>query len=132
MSGKAIILFDGECNLCNGFVQFVLKRDPKGYFKFSSQQCEKAAPILAEFNVEDRLRTVVLIENGKVYKRSTAGLRIMKKLKGLWPLMYVFIIVPARIRDVVYEFISRNRYKWFGHKEACMVPDPNWRERFIL
>lgn len=129
---KAIILFDGVCNLCNRSVQFILKRDKKGYFHFTSLQSEAGQELLAENELPQAdFNSFVLIENGKVYQKSTAALRVCRKLSGGWPLLYGFIIVPPFIRNAVYSWIARNRYKWFGKKEACMLPKPEWKERFL-
>jgi len=75
--------------------------------------------------------TFVLLEKGKIYTKSTAALKLMKRLNGLWPMLYGFIIIPAFIRDAVYSLIARNRYKWFGKKDSCMIPDPKVRSRFL-
>ena len=128
MNNSAIILFDGVCNLCNGVVTFIIRRDPKGYFRFASLQSEAARKILGR---DAGLETILLVENEVVYSRSAAALRIAKKLSGLWPLLYVFIVVPRPIRDVVYNFIARNRYRWFGKQAACMVPTAELKRRFL-
>lgn len=126
-----IVLFDGVCNLCTGSVLFILKRDKKDYFRFVSLQSEAAQKLLAGTTLTQDLDTFVLVENGVIYNRSTAALRVARKLSGLWPLLYVFIIVPKFIRDGVYRFISANRYKWFGKKDSCMIPTPELRQKFI-
>lgn len=132
MESKSIILFDGVCNLCNGFVNFVISRDSKNIFQFGSLQSEKAPELLKPFNFStNQLSTVLLIEDGKLYSQSTAALRILKKLNGAWPVLYAFIIVPKPIRDLVYDFIAKNRYKWFGRKDECMIPTPELRAKFV-
>lgn len=129
---KRIIFFDGLCNLCNGAVQFVIKRDTQNHFQFASLQSEYATEELAKFNLEPlHGDSFVLLENDKVYQRSTAALRVARRLKGLWPMLYVFIIVPRFIRDAVYNYIAKNRYKWFGKKESCWVPTPELKEKFL-
>ena len=128
MKSNAIILFDGVCNLCDGAIAFVIKRDPKKYFRFASLQSETAQKLLGE---RHSLDTMILIENGNVYLRSTAALRIAKKLRGLWPLFYIFIVIPKFLRDLLYNWIARNRYRWFGKIEACMVLTPELRDRFL-
>lgn len=127
-----IILFDGVCNFCNASVNFVMDHDPKFYFKFAALQSNLAKQRLTEagLNTND-FDTVVLLEDGKVYTRSTAALRIAKKLSGGWPLLYVFIIVPPFIRNAVYNLIARNRYRWFGKSENCRLPSPEERARFV-
>jgi len=131
MTEKAVIFFDGVCNLCNGAVQFVIKRDRKNYFKFAALQSDFAQQTLLGFNLQVKQGdSFVLLENGKVYEQSTAALKVARELNGLWPLLYVFIIVPPFIRDPVYKFIARNRYKWFGKQESCWIPTPELKDRF--
>lgn len=126
------MLFDGVCNFCEGSVRFIIERDPKSRFRFASLQSD-AGKRLAEQHGADasRLNTMMLIRNGRLYKRSGAALRIARGLRFPWPLAAVLLIVPAFIRDAVYDVIARNRYKWFGEKETCMIPTPDIRERFL-
>ena len=128
----SIILFDGVCNLCNEAVNFVIKRDTGNVFKFTPLQ-EKQGVLLLKTHAVDtqKLDSIVLIENEKVYVKSSAALRIARKLSGLWPLFFVLLIIPSFIRDGVYDFIAKNRYKWFGKKEQCMIPTPGLREKFL-
>lgn len=128
----SIILFDGVCNLCNGAVNFVIKRDTGNVFKFTPLQ-EKQGVLLLKTHAVDtqKLDSIVLIENEKVYVKSSAALRIAKKLSNLWPLFFVLLIIPSFIRDGVYDFIAKNRYKWFGKKEQCMIPTQGLREKFL-
>lgn len=126
-----IVLFDGVCNLCTGSVLFILQRDKKDYFRFASLQSDEAGKLLEGTTLTHDLDTFVLVENGIIYNRSTAALRVARKLSGLWPVLYLFIIVPKFIRDGVYRLISANRYKWFGKKESCMIPTPEVRQKFI-
>ncbi len=127
-----IVLFDGVCNLCNGFVNFVIDRDPAGYFKFGALQSEAARPYLERFGLRpDYMDSIVLIENGRLYRDSTAALRILRRLKGLWPLLYALIVVPRPLRDAVYRWIARHRYRWFGRREQCRVPTPDLLARFL-
>jgi len=129
---ERIILFDGVCNFCDASVQFMIKRDPSGKFKYTPLQSEVGQKILAENRLSAaEFDSIILSENGKIYKKSTAALRIAKELSGLWPFLYLFIIVPPFIRNAVYDFVAANRYKWYGKKEACMVPSPEVRSRFI-
>lgn len=127
-----IILFDGVCNLCNGAVQFIIERDKKQHFRFASLQSEigKKYQVKAGLST-DTVDTILLVENGKIYQKSTAGLRIAKQLNGWWFLMYGFIIVPAFIRNAVYDFIARNRYRWFGEQESCWLPTPDLKALFL-
>ena len=126
-----VILFDGVCNFCDASVQFILNRDPNETFHFASLQSEAGQELLKKYQVRDDVDSMILIENDKVYYKSAAALRISCHLRGAWKLLYVFMIVPAPIRNVVYDLIARNRYKWFGQKESCMLPPPNVRKRFL-
>lgn len=127
-----IILFDGVCNLCNGTVQFILKRDPKGYFQFASLQSDAGQELLKKYNLPTEVfNSFVLIENDKAYLQSTGALRVARRLNAAWPMLYGFIIVPAFIRNFFYNLISKNRYRWFGKKEECMLPLPEWKGRFL-
>ena len=128
----SIILFDGVCNLCNGAVNFVIKRDPRNVFKFTPLQEKQGVLLLKKHAVDSRkLDSIVLIENGNVYIKSSAALRIARKMSNLWPLFFVLLIIPSYIRDGVYDFIAKNRYKWFGKKEQCIIPTPGLREKFL-
>ena len=129
---QPVILFDGLCNLCNEAVQFTIERDKQNLFRFASLQSDYATEKIAPFNiVPQNLESFILLEDDKVYLRSTAALRVAKKLSGLWPLLYGFIIVPRFIRDAVYNYIAKNRYKWFGKQESCWVPTPELKSKFI-
>ena len=129
---KRTVLFDGECNFCDASVQFIIKRDPYEHFQFTSLQSETGQQLSKDFGIPEDVDSLVLIEKGKAYTKSGAALRIAKKLDGLWHLAFLFILVPSPIRDRVYDFVARNRYKWFGKKEeACMLPTPAERKRFI-
>lgn len=129
---QPIIFFDGVCNLCNGAVQFTIERDHKNIFRFASLQSEFAKTQLVPFNINVlELDSFIMLENGKIYQRSTAALRVAKKLNGLWPLLYGFIIVPCFIRDAVYNYVAKNRYKWFGKEESCWVPTPELKSKFL-
>ena len=127
-----ILLFDGVCNLCHGFVQFLLLRDPKGQFRYASLQSDIAQQLLEHYQFSnEKLDTVVMIENGKIYSHSDVGLRIVRRMNGLWPLLSVFMVIPRFIRDPIYNWIAANRYRWFGKKDQCMMPQPEWKERFL-
>jgi|TARA_B110000240_G_scaffold41553_1_gene46480 predicted DCC family thiol-disulfide oxidoreductase YuxK len=128
----SIILFDGVCNLCNGAVNFVIKRDPGNVFKFAPLQEKQGALLLKTHAIDiQKLDSIVLIENGNVYTKSSAALRIARKMSNLWPLFFVLLIIPSFIRDGVYDFIAKNRYKWFGKKEQCMIPTLGLKEKFL-
>jgi predicted DCC family thiol-disulfide oxidoreductase YuxK len=127
-----IILFDGVCNLCDASVQFILRRDPAGQFRFASLQSTAAQRELARFSAPpDNLSTVVLILGNRLFVRSDAALEALRRLGFPWPLFYLFKIVPRGIRDAVYDFIAARRYRWFGQKETCMVPTADLKARFL-
>jgi predicted DCC family thiol-disulfide oxidoreductase YuxK len=129
---SAVILFDGVCNLCNGSVQFVIKRDKKRRFRYATLQGEVAQKLLAKHPLNPiDLDSFILIEGEKIYLRSSAALRVAKQLSGLWPLLYVLIVVPKPLRDAVYNFVGKNRYKWFGQRESCMMPTPETKSLFL-
>jgi len=127
-----IILFDGVCNLCNSSVQFIIKRDKKNQFLFASLQSRTGQEYLRKFNLPaDTFNSFLLVEDDHYYTRSTSALRIARSLSGGWPLLYAFMIVPRFIRDAVYNLIAKNRYKWFGKREACWVPTPDLKKKFL-
>jgi predicted DCC family thiol-disulfide oxidoreductase YuxK len=129
---QRIIFFDGLCNLCNGAVQFTIERDPQHKFQFASLQSDFAQEKLAAFEgTAWNGDSFVFLENDHVYQRSTAALKVARQLSGWWPLLYVFMIIPSFIRDGVYHFIAKHRYKWFGKKESCWIPSPSLRSRFL-
>lgn len=131
-NGGHIILFDGVCNLCNGAVQYVIQHDPKGIFKFASLQSEAGQQFLAKSGLpKDEFKSFVYLYNDRFYTRSTAALKVARLLKGPVQLLYGFIVIPGFIRDFVYDLIAKNRYKLFGRKEACMLPAPGLKQRFI-
>ena len=129
-----IVFFDGVCNLCNGAVQFIIRKDPEGYFKFSSLQSSIAADLLAKAGhpiKSDRMDSIILLENSRVYTRSDAVLQISKNLSGVWKFFYGFIIIPRPVRNAIYDWVASNRYKWFGRKDSCMVPTGDLISRFL-
>ena len=133
-SQQPVVLFDGVCNLCSFAVQFILDRDRDGVFRFASLQSTAGGELLRAHGRTPPVgdpESVVLIENGAVYEHSSAALRIARRLSGLWKVLYVLIVVPAFVRDGVYRWIARNRYRWFGKGEQCWVPTPALRARFL-
>lgn len=129
---QKVVLFDGVCNLCSSSVQFILKRDRKNQFLFGSLQGEYGQSVLRKYQLPvNEFNSFMLIEDNKLYTKSTGALRMLKHLGGGWSLLYVFIIVPKFIRDAVYNWIARNRYKWFGKKNECWLPRPEWKARFL-
>jgi predicted DCC family thiol-disulfide oxidoreductase YuxK len=132
MSSHPVILFDGVCNLCNASVNFVIDRDPHAVFRFGALQSEEGRHLLAERGVDEEwLDSIVLIEGDRVYTASDAALRIASRMPFPWSLLRVFRILPRPLRDAVYNWIARNRYRWFGKQESCRVPTPDLRARFI-
>lgn len=129
---KGIVLFDGYCNLCSASVNFIINRDRKDYFRFVAMQSDEGKKTLFPYksSMKDN-NSVVLIENFIAYNKSTAALRIVRKLNGLWPLLYLFIVIPRPIRDFVYMIFSKNRKKWFGKKNTCYIPNENYKIKFL-
>jgi predicted DCC family thiol-disulfide oxidoreductase YuxK len=129
---QRVIVFDGVCNFCNAFVNFILDHDPQGIFKFGTLQSQPAHLILkqCDLSTED-YETFLLLEHGKIFTKSTAALNILRALPGYWSWLYAFIIIPRPIRDFVYSVIARYRYRWMGKSDTCRVPSPQERARFI-
>lgn len=131
-SDKAIILFDGVCNLCNSSVNFVIEHDKKNHFLFAPLQSEIGKILLEKHGIDSsKTDSFILIENGKAFAKSSAALRTAKYLNRLYPLLYLLLIVPSFIRNGVYDYIAKNRYKWFGRTESCMVPTLELKSKFI-
>jgi len=129
----AIILFDGVCNFCNSAVNFVIRRDSEGYFKFAALQSAAGEDLLDKYGIHKvETDSVVLIEDENAYLHSSAALRIARKLSGLWPLLYGLIIVPKSIRDWGYKLFANYRYRLFGRQDQCMIPTPEIRARFLI
>lgn len=126
-----IILFDGVCNFCDSSVQFIIKHDQAAYFQFASIQSDIGQALLAKYNVSENVDSVVLIEHGKAYVKSTAALRISRNLDGFWPIFYLFILVPPFLRNCVYRAVAKNRYRLFGQKKMCTLPTPSQQKRFL-
>lgn len=129
-----IVLFDGVCNFCNSTVLFIADRDRDAHLRFASLQSPISAELLAAHGIElpsGDPDTIVLIEDGKVYERSDAALRIARHLRAPVSFMAAFVIVPRSVRDAVYRLIAKNRYRWFGRSDQCRVPTPELRARFL-
>ncbi|WP_372975327.1 thiol-disulfide oxidoreductase DCC family protein [Muriicola sp.] len=131
--GKKIILFDGVCNLCNRSVQFVIRRDKKDLFRFAALQSEAGERLVRERGIDtSKVDSIILIEPGVAYYvKSEAALRIARSLSGIWPILGIFLWLPDKLRDVFYDLIARNRYRIFGKQDACMVPSPELRKKFL-
>lgn len=128
---RAVLLIDGVCNLCEGCVRFIVPRDPEGRFAFAALQSETGERLLREAGLPNDLDTVVLLEDGRSYARSTAILRVLRRLSGAWPLLYALIAIPRPLRDWAYAAFIAHRYRWFGKKDACLVPGPDLAARFL-
>lgn len=128
MEKHPIVFYDGVCGLCDRSIQFIIQRDRKGIFRYAALQSDVALKTLGESISFD---SFVLYENGVAYYRSTAALKVLKKLGGLWSLLYVLIIIPPVIRNAVYDFVARNRYKWFGKFDSCKIPTKEQRALFL-
>jgi predicted DCC family thiol-disulfide oxidoreductase YuxK len=131
VNDKPVIVFDGVCNLCSGSVQFILKRDKEKRFSFASLQSNFGQDLLKQFDLPtNTFNSFILFQEGKIFTRSTAALKMFSQLKN-WGWVKIFWIVPKFIRDGVYNLIAKNRYKWFGKKEECWVPTPELKARFL-
>lgn len=127
-----IILFDGVCNLCNSSVNFIIDHDKKNMFRFASLQSDSGQTLLKKFGLNNEsFDSIILIDNEKYLTRTSAVLRIVKNFPGFWKLLYIFIIVPPAVRNLLYDIIAENRYKWFGKKDSCRVPTPELKEKFL-
>ena len=132
ISDKKIVLFDGVCNLCSNSVQFILKRDKKQQFLFGSLQGKYGQEMLKKYQLPaNEFNSFLLIEGDILYTKSSGALRMLKHIGGWWSLLYAFIIVPKFIRDGIYNWIAKNRYKWFGKMNECWLPRPEWKARFL-
>jgi predicted DCC family thiol-disulfide oxidoreductase YuxK len=127
-----VILFDGVCNYCNGVVNFIIRQDTKKVFHFATLQSGFGQKLLKENNLPtDLFESFILLDKGKLYSKSTAALRLNNKLPWYWKWTQLFWIFPKFFRDWVYSIIAKNRYKWFGKREKCMVPTPELKTRFL-
>ncbi|MFN8357309.1 MAG: thiol-disulfide oxidoreductase DCC family protein [Spirosomataceae bacterium] len=127
-----VILFDGVCNFCNNSINFIIDRDPNGVFKFASLQSEVGQQLLNDNGLKTSdFDSIVLLKNGKVFQKSVAALEIARELTAPWSWLYIFKIFPAVLRDFFYDIIAKNRYRWFGKLEACRIPTPDLRARFL-
>lgn len=128
-----IIIFDGVCNLCNWAVRFIIKRDSKGVFKFTSSQSELGQALLRKYQlgVETTSESVFLIQNDQALKESAAALEIAAALDGFWKTLVIFRLIPKPVRDKLYKWVARNRYRWFGKRDVCMLPGDEFRSRFL-
>ncbi|MAM28858.1 MAG: thiol-disulfide oxidoreductase [Flavobacteriaceae bacterium] len=127
-----IILFDGVCNLCNSSVTFVIKRDTNDVFRFAALQEAPGQTLIKKHGIDPaETDSIILVSGDKAYTKSTAALKIARHLGGGYPLLYAFVIVPKFIRNWVYDYVAKNRYRWYGKKESCMIPTPELRSKFL-
>lgn len=128
-----ILFFDGVCNLCNASVQWILRRDPTGRFRFAHLQGRLAQQSLPAYGYNPAdLNTVALLKAGKLYIKADAALQVFNELGGLWRMLYYFgSVIPAHLRNILYDWIAKNRYRWFGKTSSCLLPQPKWKERFL-
>lgn len=131
-SREIIVLFDGVCNLCNGAVQFIIKRDPRGVIRFASLQSDTAKELLKRFGLNsEALHSILVIEGDRIFDRSDAAFKIIANLSSPWPILTCLKIFPRFLRDGVYNWIARNRYRVFGQRDECMIPSPELKSRFL-
>jgi len=129
---RPIVLFDGVCKFCNASVNFLIERDRAGRIQFAALQSGLGQSLLARFGLaRDRIDSIVLVEGKRCSTESTAALRLTRYMDGVWPLLGVFLFVPVFLRDFCYAILARNRYRWFGRLDACRVPTPEIRQRFL-
>jgi predicted DCC family thiol-disulfide oxidoreductase YuxK len=127
-----IVLFDGVCNLCNGAVIFMIKRDREDRIRFAALQSDVGKRLVTKYRIDTKnVDSIIFIDGDKAYDKSSAALHIAFYLKSLYPLLYGLLIVPRTIRDGVYDYIARNRYSWYGKKESCMIPTPELKAKFL-
>ncbi len=127
-----VLLFDGVCNLCNGWVNFVIDHDPEGRIRFAPLQSVSGHRLLAEHEMDsEKQDTVILLDNGEVYERSDALLRLVGYLKGSARLLRAGVIIPRFIRNALYDMVAGKRYDWFGKRKKCRIPEPEIRDRFL-
>ncbi len=132
MEENNIIIFDGVCNLCNASVRFIIARDAQGVFKFTSAQSECGQKLLREYDYSsENLESVILLKDGKLLEKSAAALKIAAALNGTWKYLVILRFIPLPIRDTIYDWIARNRYRWFGKRDICMVPSETQKTRFL-
>ena len=127
-----VILFDGVCNLCNSTVQRVIKNDKNDVFRFTALQSAVGMVMVTELGIDTaETDSIILIEGDSYSVKSTAALKIAKELSSGYPLLYGFIIIPTAVRNWVYDFIAKNRYKWYGKQDSCMIPTPEMKKKFL-
>ncbi|MDX5428632.1 MAG: DCC1-like thiol-disulfide oxidoreductase family protein [Bacteroidota bacterium] len=126
-----IVLFDGVCNLCNRTVRLIYKNDRRSKFAFAPLTGDAGRSLIERYSIDTSADTVVLIQDGTVFTKSDAALRIAKELRFPFPILYPLVLLPRSLRDSVYDWIARNRYNWFGKRDVCMIPEGEWKSRFL-
>ena len=130
--GAPTLLFDGVCSLCNRTVQWVIRHDTKEIFRFAALQSEAGRRLRAEHDLQvAALDSVVLVDGDRAWVRSAAVFELVRRLGGGWSLLRVLLVVPRPIRDAAYDWVARNRYRWFGRSDECRLPTPDLRRRFL-
>jgi len=129
----SILLIDGQCVLCSRLANFIAKREPAGNIRFAALQSDAGQHILANIGYPnaERLDSVVWVQDGAAYTKSSAALQVVRQLNGLWPLLYGFALIPSPLRDWAYDRLAARRYRWFGKTDACMLPPVELRQRYI-
>ena len=131
-AAETIVLFDGVCNLCNGLVQFLLRRDRRRRLRFTALQSDAGRALLEEYGMStETLETIVVLEGGRARVRSDAALFLARRLPWPWPLLAAFILLPRPLRDALYGIVARHRYRWFGRRESCTLPSAETADRFL-
>lgn len=128
---QRVILFDGVCHFCDTSVQFIIRRDPEGYFKFVALQSDVGSKLLQQHHITHEMDSFILIDHDRYYIKSSAALQVCRKLRGWYKCLYVLIIIPRPIRDFFYDLFAKRRYRWFGRKDSCTLPTAEQRERFL-
>ena len=132
LHNKTILLFDGYCNLCHSSVLFVLKHEKNQEIYFTSLQSDVGISILNYYSIDPtKIDSIVLIEKNKAFIKSSAALRVLSYLNGIYPFGRGLLIIPAFMRNFMYDFVARNRYKWYGKRDSCLIPDKNLSKRFL-
>lgn len=127
-----VLLFDGVCNLCNRWVQWVLLHDRQQRFRFAALQSETGQRLLLHAGLSaQNLDTVVLVDGDRIFTRSDVALAVVQRIGGIWALFAVLKVIPRPVRDALYDLVARYRYRWFGKKQSCMIPQPEWKDRFL-
>lgn len=127
-----VLLFDGECAFCNGYVRWLLRHERRAHCRFASLQSDAAAPLLASHGLAPGdLSSLAVISGGQLYRKSAAVLRLLREVRMPWRLLGIFVLVPRVLRDAAYDYVGAHRYRWWGRAESCIVADPAWRSRLL-